>query len=235
MELITTQINFELKILIDQSYESVKHEFNMTNNRISHINIYHKDWSNNYCENIINLLYSIYNINPQNIISLGWINGQVNCLDQHFHIDYQGQTHTYFIPIVELNDFNGTEYIKFTDTNFNIQLIDTLIDMSDKYICQEQIQNDFESLKICQTQYEFKILNSPAYSMVWMPNYVLHRGRKNQTQINKIMFQIVIGTSKEANISSNIKFDDSELDEEPNIVGKLITSRLQNQNFQNIH
>ncbi len=229
MEVITPQINTKLKNLIDQSYDSIKCEFNMTNSRINHMNIYHKDWSNNHCENMINLLHDIYHIKPTSIISLGWIRGSVDCLDQHFHIDYQGHTHTYFIPIVELNDLNGTEYVKFSTPQLNLKLMNNLLEMSDKYIMRDQIIDHLSRIDIDRSLYDFYILNSQSYSMVWMPNYVYHRGRKNATSIDKIMFQIVIGSYEGANISSNIKFDDSELDEELDIVNKLIKSRSLNE------
>ena len=198
------QINSELKKIIDESYNKIKDEFNTGNSRINHLNIYHKDWIHNSHNDIINILYKIYNIDPKSIISFGWINGQVNCQDQHFHIDYNGNTHTYFIPIVELNNKNGTEYVKFNNKQFNIDLIDKLKIMSDKYITQQQIITHFTELEINQESYKFCILNTPAYSMVLMPNYIYHRGKKNETLINKIMFQIVIGTYDGANISSNV-------------------------------
>ena len=228
MELITKSINIDLKFFIKKSFNSVKKIINKQNKRINHINIYHKDWKNNHCENIIKLLYYNYNIDKKTIISLGFINAQVECYNQHFHIDYNGTTETYFIPLVDLNDKNGTEYVEFNNLEQNINLFTELLEMSDKYISREQINNHFFDLGINKNDYKFKILNTPKYSMVKMPNFIYHRGKRNECNYNRTMFQIVIAKSDNINISSKIKVNDSELDEDDIIINKLLHSRLNN-------
>ena len=231
MEIITNNIPIELETLIQNEYSKYQIELynDATNKRINHLNIYHKDWINNHCDNMINLLTKYYNINPELIISLGFITSHVNCHNQHFHIDYLGTTQTYFIPLVALTNQNGTEYLEFKDTNQNINLFNELVDISDKYIEREQIHNHFEHININKSDYDFKILNANKYSMVKMPYYLLHRGKQNETSSSRTMFQIVIKnvniTNINVKISTDVKINDSELDEEQHIIDKLLNSR----------
>ena len=233
MEYITNNINDRLKELIVVSYNFIENIFDMTNQRINHINIFHKDWSNDKIhfnsKNIIELLETEYNINSSTILSLGFINAPINCKNQHFHIDYNGNTETYFIPLVDLNNTNGTEYIEFNNKNLNLYYFDNLKKISEKYISRNQLIDEFNNIGIDDTNYQLKILNTNSFSMVKMPYYLFHRGKINESNCNRIMFQIVISNSETpARISNGIIVDDSELDEDLKKVQQLLEQREKN-------
>jgi hypothetical protein len=232
MELITTQIEADLEKIIQGAFESVKDSLIVENKRINHVNIYHKDWVNNSyqdLQDLINILSYNYNIDIKKIISMGFICSQVNSHDQHFHIDYEGNTETYFIPMIELNDKNGTEYVEFFDKNQNIDLFSELLSITNLYIDKSQVTEHFDNLNIPRENYKIKFLNGNKFSMVKMPYYVFHRGQSNKTCETRIMFQIIIAKNDKANVCSGMLIDDSELDEETYIVNKLLNSRKNNQ------
>ena len=145
MKLITTKIDSNLKKFIKDKYISIEKIILEENKRINHVNIYHNKWSskdNETCADIINILKKNYSINTDNLISMGFITSQINCYDQHFHIDYNGTTETYFIPLVDLTDKNGTEYLEFNNSQDNLELFDNLIDITDKFINRNQLESN---------------------------------------------------------------------------------------------
>ena len=73
------------------------------------------------------------------------------------------------------------------------------------YLLKAMEDNNFESLNIDKSNYDFKILNAKSYSMVKMPYYLFHRGKINESNYNRIMFQIVISESNDAIISNDYK------------------------------
>ena len=229
MEIISDKIIPELQCLIDAEYKKIESEFNHPNRRIHHTNIYHKDWNNNPSIKLLSILQDTYKIDINKIISMGFISGQPGCMDQHFHIDYDGVTETYFIPLCEITEKNGTEYLKFNNPETNIKLFETIRHISDKYIKKEPIIECFDTLEIEHSNYNFEILKGQAYCLVHMPNYILHRGRCNRENYIKVMFQIVLAAVDGANISSRVNFYDSELDEDQTIVERLLKSRSLNE------
>lgn len=231
MERVSNLVVKELRDLIDNEYQKIEKDFNIQNKRIHHTNIYHKDWTKNSIESssIKNVLNYLYNIETKKIISMGFISGQPGCMEQHFHVDYDGITSTYFIPLCDLTDRNGTEYLEFQSPSRNMELFEKIKEISDKYIKREQIIESFDKIGVDSSEYNFKIANSSAYSLLYLPNYVLHRGSRNNENYNKTMFQIVLQAIPDANISSKIYFTDSELDEDNNIIERLLESRSINE------
>lgn len=228
MEVITSKINKKLKKIIKSKFAIVKNDIEIENKRISHINIYHRDWQNNSCDEIIEILKNDYAIDVNNIISLGFITSQVNCFDQHFHIDYEGKVNTYFIPLIDLDDNNGTEFVKFNDVNLNKNMIDKLINITNDFIDRKDVEKEFIKMNIKDTDYKFCYLNSPKWSIVFMPNYVFHRGQSNKGTQSRTMFQITLVNDNNTNpvISNEVKIYDSELDEDISVISKLIINRL---------
>jgi hypothetical protein len=225
MELITLKIDNNLKNLIKHKFSLLKEVIEKENKRINHINIYHREWQKNDCDEIIEILKNDYSINIKNIISLGFISAQVNCLNQHFHIDYNGTTETYFIPLIDLNDLNGTEYVKFNDTNFNINIIDKLIDITNNFENRKEVEEEFRKMGISNSDYKFCFLNAPKWSMTLLPYYVFHRGQSNKGTKNRTLFQIVVAINSNAIVSDKSVIIDSELDEESPTINKLLYKR----------
>jgi hypothetical protein len=182
--------------------------------------------------NIIKILEKEYNIKPKSILSLGFINAPKNNNNQHFHIDYNGKTDTYFIPLINLDNSNGTEYVEFNNKKLNIDYFDDLKKISEKHITRDQVINEFNNLGINKSHYKFQILNINSYSMVKMPYYLFHRGKTNESNYDRIMFQIVISKFKDVIISKDIIINDSELDEDLEKVTKLLIKRNKTNNFE---
>lgn len=180
--------------------------------KINYINIYHKNWPKNKEFFLKNLIDN--EIKCKNIISFGFINSPINCQKQKFHLDYNSYTHTYFIPLIDLNDCNGTEYIQFYDTKINIKNVKNLLGISNKYLFKNDIINELKKIDLhLNKDYEFKYLNAKAFDVILMKNYIFHRGSKNRLNVNRVMFQIVCGINKNVNIIDSVKIIDAELDE----------------------
>jgi len=225
MELITNKISLDLKKLIKLEFHKNFNLITEKNSRINHVNIFHKDWgcTSQSSGKIISILQNDYSIDPNCIVSLGFINSQINSYNQHFHIDYEGKTETYFIPLIDLTDVNGTEYVEFINREYNINILEELVEITDKFINRDQITKYFNSKNI--TSYKFKYLNGAKLSMVKMPYYLFHRGQSNQGTKDRTMFQIIISKTSNCVVSPEIKVMDSELDENNFQVQKLLTSR----------
>jgi hypothetical protein len=162
---------------------------------------------------------------------MGFICSQVNSHNQHFHIDYNGNTETFFIPLIDLDNNNGTEYIEFINKDFNINIFNELLTITDEFINREQIINYFDKLNILHSNYQFKFLNGKKGCMVKMPYYVFHRGQSNKGTQDRIMFQIIIAKNENANVSLSLTINDSELDEDEKTINKLLQNRIINNNL----
>jgi succinate dehydrogenase/fumarate reductase-like Fe-S protein len=68
--------------------------------------------------------------------------------------------------------------------------------------------------------------------MVKMPYYLLHRGKTNESDYDRIMFQIVISKFKDVIISKDIIINDSELDEDLEKITKILNQRKNNKNIE---
>ena len=229
MKLITSKIHFDLKTLIKKNFSLVKDLIKEQNKRINHVNIYHRDWEKQNCNDEITILKNEYNIDTDRLISLGFITSQVNCFDQYFHIDYNGTTETYFIPLINLDDLNGTEYVEFNDESLNINIVDKLIEITDLYNNRKDVEEELTKMGISKSEYEIKILNANKWGMVHMPYYLFHRGQSNKGIKDRTMFQIVLATKPTANVSNQVKINDSELDDDSDIINKLLISRSINE------
>jgi hypothetical protein len=212
MNIIKNSISDSLIFDINQIFTDNKHLFNCKkSHKINYINLYHKDWKNNKYDNFIDKLRleseSIDNsFIDYDLHYFGFIQSYPNCDNQHFHIDYFGQSITYFIPLTELTDLNGTEYLLDIDNKISPKI---LLSISNKYINRYEIINALKNYN-----FKFKYANANKYSLIELPSNVLHRGRKNETNKNRIMFQMIF-TKKGSNIDimSDHFINDAELDD----------------------
>lgn len=224
MEVIDKKIDYELKKYIKENYVKVENILKKHNNKINYVNIYHRSWNINNCEKIIDNLKNKYSFDTSKLISLGFISAPVNCDNQFFHIDYKGNTNTYFIPLIDLNNNNGTEYIEFDNKFYNINLLDKLNIISNIYLSQDDVVNHLSKIDVNPNTYKFKFLNCEKWCMVKLPYYCLHRGRTNNGFCDRIMFQIVFykDDALNYNIPNEHYYDDAELDDEKN---KILDNR----------
>ena len=217
MELIKKKIGSQLKNYITENYSKVEKILNKQNNKINYINIYHRSWTNyNKCGTMIAHLKDKYLLDTNKLISLGFIAAPINCDEQFFHIDYKGKTNTYFIPLVDLDDKNGTEYLEFNDKNYNISLLDKLNSISNKYLSKNDVVNALNNLDVKSDSYKFKYINGNKWCMVQMPYYCLHRGKTNNGLLDRIMFQMVFNKDNMSkhDVPNDDYYNDAELDDD---------------------
>jgi hypothetical protein len=128
-----------------------------------------------------------------NILYYGFIISQPNNKNQYFHIDYKGKTITYFIPLVNLSNKNGTEYLYFYDSSYYMKYFHIFIDITKRYIDRNDVISYLEKYNLFNMKdYEFRFANAQAFSVLLLPYYVFHRGEINETNENRIMFQITL-------------------------------------------
>jgi len=129
-----------------------------------------------------------------------------------FHFDYYNKSETYFIPFVDLTDQNGTEMIIFKDSQ-DFEKNSTLLNSINYiYLEKEDIIKYLAENNIDNSKYEFKIHNTNAYSLYKLPKHVFHRGKKNETNKLRILFQLV--TIEDAKYIDNVADDDLIIDAE---------------------
>ena len=148
------------------------------------------------------------------LIQLNVINAPPDCNTQLFHIDYQGDSFSYFVPFVDLSDLNGTEFVHFyKPENYKIYY-QFFLDMSDAFLDKAEAIARLMSLNlVLGVDYSFKCANSNAYSLLYMPYYVYHRGQKNKTLVNRLMLNILFSRAKAFNYAADEYILDAEIDE----------------------
>lgn len=189
MEIIIDKLNNDFQTKLINILNENLHKFNDDNDRINYINLYHKDWEKN---SIYELFKSNNILNDYTVGQIGIIESKPKCNNQLFHIDYSGKTFTLFIPMIDINDKNGTEYLYFYDQSNYIKYYNLFLDISNKYSNREDIINYLKQYDIIyNVDYCFKIANANKFSLIKLPNYVFHRGKTNETNQNRYMFQII--------------------------------------------
>ena len=149
------------------------------------------------------------------LIQVNIINAPPDCNNQLFHIDYRGDSFSYFIPFVELSDLNGTEYLHFSDEKNYTKYYETLLQMSDEYLNKPDIVDYLSrhaGLKLEQ-DFCFKCANSDAFSLLYMPYYTYHRGQKNKTTTPRLMLNVLFSIGNNFNYPTEEYILDAEIDE----------------------
>jgi hypothetical protein len=142
------------------------------------------------------------------------LNAPPDCKNQLFHIDYQGDSLSYFIPFVELTDLNGTEYLYFYDKSKYLLHYDLFLNITEKYFDKNNTIQYLSTIGMVLDQdYTFKYANSEEFGLIYMPNYVYHRGQKNKTNVNRTMLNIVFSIANKFDYPVVDNIIDPELDE----------------------
>ena len=222
MEVIERQVSATLKKSLQQL--DIDYFITSTNNLINHRVFYCNKWTeeqNKIGLPLIDILrteceHLKTSLENNTLIQINIINAPPDCNNQLFHIDYQGDSFSYFLPLVELSDLNGTEYLYFFESkNYKIYF-KNLLYMSDNYFSKETAIDYLTNtlgLKI-NIDFVFKCANSNAYSLLYMPYYVYHRGQKNKTPINRLMLNILFSIGNNFNYPIEEYILDAEIDEE---------------------
>lgn len=186
---------------------------------INHKLMYCNKWTENKYDYLIPLLYAECvelkeDIEKHTLLQINIINAPPDCVDQLFHIDYLGDSISYFIPFVELTDLNGTAYLKFINPEHHLVYYPELLKMSALYLTQAEIIVYLSTLKLqLGIDYEFKAANSAAFALLRMPNYVYHRGQKNRSGKDRMMVNILFSINNAYDYPIQEIIEDSEIDE----------------------
>ena len=220
MNVIEKSISEKLKNeLVKLKDENLPH-FNSGNKLINHKLLYCNKWAVNKYEYLVELLksespYLKKTFENNTLLQINFINAPPDCNDQLFHIDYLGDSISFFIPMVELSDLNGTEYLFFYDNENYMKYFPLMLEMSDKYFNKPEAREFMDSKNfVYGKDYEFRCANSDPYALIEMPNYVYHRGQKNKTNHNRIMLNILLSINNEYEYPTDEVINDSEIDEE---------------------
>jgi hypothetical protein len=222
MELIKSQVGSNLKQALQQL--DIEYFIKSSNNLINHRVFYCNKWSEEQNKKAIPILDALKvecehlknSFDKYTLIQINLINAPPDCNNQLFHMDYQGDSFSYFIPFVELSDLNGTEYLYFTDEKNYTTYYESLLHMSNNYLDKPEAIHyltDTLGLKLNE-DFAFKCANSDPYSLLYMPYYVYHRGQKNKTNTNRIMLNILFSIGNNFNYPIEEYILDAEIDEE---------------------
>ena len=244
MELIKCKINNNIELILKNLKLSIFdkniHRINIA--KIGYFNIYHKKWDsfkNNIFYKEISLILNEINeninkdkINFNNLLYAGFIYSFPNCDNQKFHFDYSNNSITYFIPLNDITDLNGTEYLFFKEAENYNKYLKILNKINNCYSSKVDIENYLKQNNINNNLFNFKIYNGSKFCLYKLPNNIFHRGKVNETKEIRIMFQITILNNNDylKNIINYDLIKDAELDDNYslNILNKLYFIKYNN-------
>ena len=219
MNIVKNQISSKLRSELESVLQTHLNHFTTSSKLINHKLLYCNKWNENIYAYLIPLLYEECvelkkDIDNYNLLQINIINAPPDCVDQLFHIDYLGDSISYFIPFVELSDLNGTAYLNFINPHNNLVYYNDLLKMSALYLTQSEIIDYLLKLNLhLERDYEFAAANSDAFALLRMPNYVYHRGQKNKTQKDRLMLNILFSINNAYEYPTDEIIEDSEIDE----------------------
>jgi hypothetical protein len=219
MNIVKPHISENLRLKLEAILQTHLDHFTTPSKLINHKLLYCNKWTENKHTDLIPLLYAEcaelkQDIDNHTLLQINIINAPPDCVDQLFHIDYLGDSISYFIPFVELTDLNGTAYLNFLDPRNNIVYYNELLKMSALYLTQGEIIEYFSQLNLkLNVDYEFSVANSAAFALLRMPNYVYHRGQKNKSGKPRLMLNILFSINNAYEYPIQEIIPDSEIDE----------------------
>jgi hypothetical protein len=219
MNVVKKQISANLQTEIKTIIQTHLNHFTTPSKLINHKLLYCNEWKENKYAYLLPLLYAECvelkeDIDNYTLLQVNIINAPPDCVDQLFHIDYLGDSISYFIPFVELTDLNGTAYLKFLDPHNNLVYYHELLKMSGMYLTQPEIVAYLANLNLkLGEDYEFVAANSQPFGLIRMPNYVYHRGQKNRSGKDRMMLNILFSIKNAYAYPTDEIIEDSEIDE----------------------
>jgi hypothetical protein len=219
MNIVKPQISANLRMELETILETHLNHFTSSSKLINHKLLYCNQWKENKYAYLLPLLYAECvelkkDIDNYTLLQVNIINAPPDCVDQLFHIDYLGDSISYFIPFVELSDLNGTAYLNFLDLHNNIVYYNDLLKMSALYLTQSEIVAYLANLNLEEGRdYVFAAANSDAFALLRMPNYVYHRGQKNRSGKDRLMVNILFSINNAYEYPITEIISDSEIDE----------------------
>jgi hypothetical protein len=219
MNIVKKQISAALRTELETILQTHLNHFTNPSKLINHKLLYCNKWTENKYKYLIPLLYAEcvelkQDLDKYTLLQINIINAPPDCVDQLFHIDYLGDSISYFIPFVELTDLNGTAYLKFINPQNNLLYYEDLLKMSALYLTQPEIIVYLSDLNLIEGRdYEFAAANSNEMALLRMPNYVYHRGQKNRSGKDRLMVNILFSINNAYDYPIQEIIEDSEIDE----------------------
>lgn len=219
MNIVKNQISSKLRSELEGVLQTHLNHFTTSSKLINHKLLYCNKWNENRYAYLISLLYEECvelkeDIDNYTLLQINIINAPPDCVDQLFHIDYLGDSISYFIPFVELSDLNGTAYLNFINPHNNLVYYNDLLKMSALYLTQPEIVDYMMKLNLhLGRDFEFVAANSDAFALLRMPNYVYHRGQKNKSGKDRLMLNILFSINNAYEYPIDEVIEDSEIDE----------------------
>jgi hypothetical protein len=118
--------------------------------------------------------------------------------------------------LTDLTKLNGTKYLYFFCKENYAIFENYMLELSKNILSDNDIIVKLEEKNLYYDKdYIFCILETSSFSLIELPNNVLHRGKKNEDSFDKILFVITFSTKNlydYSNISEGV-LGDVELDE----------------------
>jgi hypothetical protein len=213
--------------LLDESVHLIPKD----NNNIGYITLLHKGWTswenNKYAYLLPVIEQELPGVETDDILSFGFLYSNPGCITQRWHIDYSGRSEIFFIPTVDVDETNGTEYLEFADAHKGMQFKQNFVDITNDFIDNDDLRDYLKnSLGLADSEYCFKIANAPKMSLIKISHYLLHRGRTNTSGAPRIVFFVCTSKDRDflSTLPTEIVVPDAELDE-PDQESKVLRSR----------
>ena len=228
MEQLSLSLSTEEIEMLETLYNQYKREFNIESKRVQIVNLFHSQnrlLPETENKTLIEFCKKLNIINGYSLTQIALIASTPDCEYQAYHLDYEGESQTIFIPLVDITDENGTEYIHFFDKKDYIKYFDFFNKISYNYITNQSLKERLEKEfgLILNKHYCFKIVNAKRYDVLFMPHYCFHRGKKNETKSIRPMYNIAFFRDV-ARMGVDFYVPDAELDETP-MIDKILDNR----------
>ena len=193
--------------------------------KIGYYNIFHTAWDVDENRRYQSLVTQILNkinqhedkhpLELEDVLYAGFIYSYPNNDCQSFHYDYGNTTETYFIPLIDLSHQNGTEILYFYDSMHYKKYFDVLQTINNQCKSSDDVIHVLTHHNIHPSTYTFIVYSAQAFSLYKLPRYVFHRGKTNETESVRVMFQLVTMNERTyaPYVATNVFQMDAELDD----------------------
>jgi hypothetical protein len=233
MDIIVKNINTELKEELIKIYEQNKHKFDTSLKKINAIILYtfkNKSKKYDYLFQILKNESALltYFLLEHKLVCMQLVNNPVDCDDQYFHLDYQGDSFSFIIPVTEFNKLNGTKYLKFTNVFNYTKYSNLLLQLSNETLSDDIIVERLNEYGLIYSiDYTFEITTSKEFSIISLPDYIFHRGIKNKSTNIRVAYFFVFSLKNRYDYSFYSKdyefiHNDLELDEDDESVNESV-------------
>jgi hypothetical protein len=209
---------------IERCFSEVRSVAMETHDKIGYTNIFHAAWSDEANARYAPVLEGILDrinareggrLAARDVLNAGFIYAAPNNQRQTFHYDYGNTTDTYFLPLVELSDRNGTELLRFHDAAHYETYFPILDAINNRYTSADDVRAHLARHGVPSSAYAFVVFSAAAYTLYKLPRFVFHRGKTNETGAARVMFQLAAmhDRSYARHVAADESVPDAELDD----------------------